>query len=223
MAERDFSLVRPQVPVRSLRGPALVPALSGGDTVVGGIVKGLGSITEAIRSVYDGEDAVKQARVLGDAGIALTEAKGRVDQDADPSTYMQRWQDEERQIKEQAQEQIKSFQSPERQQHARVQLETLLTQHTIHAEHDRQQLSIDYQRAEGMRSLEGLARLGAQDPDSGGRDRWEQMGVGLAGDLRKTGAISPVEEVQWLGQFKNHLVANRLKFFSADLQNQLDD
>src|SRR5207253_8263830 len=87
----------------------------------------------------------------------------------------------------------------------------------------RQQLSIDYQRAEGMRSLEGLARLGAQDPDQGGRDRWEQMGVGLPGDLRKTGAISPVEEVQWLGQFKNHLVANRLKFFSADLQNQLDD
>src|SRR5437870_4935971 len=158
MADKNFALVRPAIPDFTFSHKNF-PVVNAGDTVAGGIVKGLGSITEAIRNVYDGEDAVKQAKVLGDAGIALTEAKGRVEQEADPSTYMQRWQDEERQIKEAAQKQIRSFQSPERQQQARVELETLLTRHTIHAEHDRQQLSIDYQRAEGMRSLEGLARL----------------------------------------------------------------
>src|SRR5439155_7707348 len=172
-------------------------------------------------NIKNGEEEVQKAQLLDSTAVALTEAKKRVDENPDHRDYMDRWNAEQRQIRDQANQTIQSFETPRQAQHATIQLGHLLTQANIHAQHTQQALSIDYQRAEGMQSLEGLSRLAARDPDLSGRERWARMAVDIVHTLGDTNVLKPTATVECIDQFKKHRTVERLKYFSTDLQQEL--
>ena len=225
MADKNFQLVRPAI--TTTKYPAIdFPEKSNGlATGLETFSKGLLGISDTFANIKDGEEEVKKADLLNNTALALTQAKQRVDTnpDADQRDYLTRWKAEVKPIREQAQEQIRSFETRRQAEHATIQLGDLLTRAEMHATHDAQQLSLDNQRAQGMQSLEGLSRLAARDPDPSGREQWAQRAMDIVHTLGESGALHPTEAVQWVDTFKKNLAANRLKFFSVDLSNQLVD
>ena len=128
-----------------------------------GLAKGAMAISDTFANIKDGEEEVQKAQLLNDTALQLTQAKQRVDTnpDADQRDYLTRWKAEVKPIREQAQEQIRSFETRRQADHATIQLGSLLTRAEIHATDDAKQLSLDNQRAQGMQSLSGLANLAA--------------------------------------------------------------
>ena len=114
-----------------------------------GLSKGALAVSDIFANIKDGEEEVQKAQLLNDTALALTQAKKRVDTnpDADQRDYLTRWKAEVKPIREQAQEQIRSFETRRQAEHATIQLGGLLTRAEIHAADDAKQLSLDNQRA----------------------------------------------------------------------------
>src|SRR6266480_542798 len=161
MADKNFQLVRPAI--TTTKYPAIdFPDKSNGlATGLETFSKGLLGISDTFASIKDGEEEVQKAQLLNDTALQLQQAKQRVDTnpDADQRDYLTRWKAEVKPIREQAQEQIRSFETRRQAEHATIQLGGLLTRAEIHATDDAKQLSLDNQRAQGMQSLSGLANL----------------------------------------------------------------
>src|SRR5205809_4077711 len=220
-ADKNFEIVRTPIARRNLPEIQLPEVSNGLARGFEGLSRGAMAVSDTLASIKDGEEEVQKAQLLNDTALALTQAKQRVDTnpDADQRDYLTRWKAEVKPIREQAQEQIRSFETRRQAEHATVQLGGLLTRAEIHATDDAKQLSLDNQRAQGMQSLEGLSRLAARDPDIEGRAQWMHRAMDIVHTLSESGALHPTEAVSWVDTFKKNLTAERMKFFSTDLQN----
>src|SRR5206468_8246227 len=200
MADKNFQLVRPAITTRQYPAAQLPEGSNGLARGLEGLSRGAMAVSHAFANIKDGEEEVQKAQLLNDTALALTQAKQRVDTnpDADQRDYLTRWKAEVKPIREQAQEQIRSFETRRQAEHATIQLGGLLTRAEIHATDDAKQLSLDNQRAQGMQSLEGLSRLAARDPDLEGRAQWMHRAMDIVQTLGESGALHPTEAVQWV-------------------------
>src|SRR5438093_1385632 len=166
MADKNFQLLRPAITTRNYPAVQFPDGSNGLARGFEGLSRGAMAISDTFANIKDGEEEVQKAQLLNDTAVALTQAKQRVDTnpDADPRPYLDRWKDEAKKIREQAQEQIRSFTTRRQAEHGMIELGDLFTRAELHAAHDAQQLSLDNQRAQGMQSLTGLASLAAKDP-----------------------------------------------------------
>src|SRR5439155_13585969 len=211
MADKNFQLVRPAIGARNYPAIQFPESSNGLARGFEGLSRGAMAVSDTFANIKDGEEEVQKAQLLNDTALALTEAKQRVDTnpDADQRDYLTRWKAEVKPIREQAQEQIRSFETRRQAEHATIQLGDLLTRAEMHATHDAQQLSLDNQRAQGMQSLAGLSRLAARDPDVEGRTQWMQRAMDIVHTLGESGALHPTEAVSWVDQFRKNLTAER--------------
>lgn len=202
--------------------PSVKLPLSTPEDFGGGIGQAVGELGKTLEGIRSHEEALKADQVLTGAALGLEEAKIRVDQKADADNYLSLWQDEENRVKQTASEVIQTFSSDKRAS-ATIGLDRILATHRINALHAQAQRSIDYQRAGGLKSLDTLARLAANDPEPAGRERWLEMGADTIVRLQTNNVLSDTEGFEWLTRFKGNIKKERVAYFATGVQDQLDN
>jgi hypothetical protein len=215
-------------PIEAVRLPRARPEHFGagafrGLQTFGGTLLDIDQRNKALdEQIKHADDIVTRQSVLSDVGDKLEEAMLRLDETADHRNYLERSEEESAKIRDEAFERTKGL-GREVKAQTLVDLERVLGRARVHARREQRTRALDYDRAEGMRSLENLGRLAARDPDPVGRAEWQKQGFDAIAGLVSRGALKETDAVQWVGRFKSSIEKEREGYFNTELRDQLDN
>lgn len=180
------------------------------------------TLTEVGREIEHAEQLGEGRRIRKEASVMLDDAMGALETNRDHRTYLQRYTEHEKRIRSVVQEQTKGL----RREFAKAvedDVEVALAGSRRKAGADAWQLSIQFQRGEGLKDVNDLAKQAARARDPEERKRLEVLGYKSIELMALKGVLNNVEATEWRERFESSIKKNRQEFFDGPLQDKLTE